>query len=191
MSVRIITGLAKGRRLKSPSGDITRPMTGRAREAVFSSIGPGIAGARVLDLYAGTGSLGLEALSRGAASAVFVEKSPVVRSILEDNIRAVGLGGEVVGRAVGDYLLSVSKRTTKSENCFDLIFMDPPYSLPDSVVVSDLRHVVTMLKSEGRIVLHRPNRGSVPRLAALEVVHQHRIGSAAIWRLRKVRLSSG
>ena len=72
--MRIIAGVAKGRRLRGPSGQGTRPMTDRVREAIFSSLGPKVDDSRVLDLYAGSGSLGLEALSRGATKAVFVER---------------------------------------------------------------------------------------------------------------------
>ena len=91
--MRVIAGVAKGRRLRAPAGLATRPMTDRAREAVFSAIAASIPGARVLDLYAGTGSLGLEALSRGAASATFVERDRSAVTALQVNVGMVGLGG--------------------------------------------------------------------------------------------------
>ncbi|MEX1286974.1 MAG: RsmD family RNA methyltransferase, partial [Acidimicrobiia bacterium] len=87
--MRIIGGEARGRRLRGPKGDTTRPMTDRAREALFNILGPEVVEAAVLDLYAGTGSLGLEALSRGASSAVFVERDRRALAVLRANVDAV------------------------------------------------------------------------------------------------------
>ncbi|MDH3194020.1 MAG: RsmD family RNA methyltransferase, partial [Acidimicrobiia bacterium] len=94
--MRIIAGEAKGRRLKAPKDHGTRPMQDRIKEAVFSSLGSAVVGANVLDLYAGTGSMGLEALSRGASRAVFVERDRKALTVLRDNCAAVDLGGDVI-----------------------------------------------------------------------------------------------
>lgn len=114
--MRIIAGEARGRRLKSPDTTRTRPVTDRVKEAVFSAIGGWVEGADVADLYAGSGSLGLEALSRGAASAVFVESGRGPLRALRANVKMVGLGGEVVAAKVRDYL-------QRSQIRFHLVFL--------------------------------------------------------------------
>jgi 16S rRNA (guanine966-N2)-methyltransferase len=122
--MRIITGRAKGRRLAAPDTDTTRPATDRVREAVFSAIGPWVEDADVLDLYAGSGSYGLEALSRGAASAVFVERGRAAIEALRSNVATVGLGGTVVATEVDSFLRAPGSRT------YHLVFIDPPWDLP-------------------------------------------------------------
>ena len=120
--MRIVAGRHKGRRLRTPAGADTRPTADKVREAVFSILGP-VDGLRVLDLYAGSGALGLEALSRGAESATFVESARPALAAIRANVDATGEEAEIVAsdaitwlRAAGD-----GKRT------FDLVFCDPPY----------------------------------------------------------------
>ncbi|MDH5372871.1 MAG: 16S rRNA (guanine(966)-N(2))-methyltransferase RsmD, partial [Acidimicrobiia bacterium] len=120
--MRIIAGHAKGRRLRSPHGLATRPMMDRVREALFSSLGARIPGSRVLDLYAGSGSLGLEALSRGAESSVFVEQGRAALDALRENVEMIGLDGVVVAVDVASFLRSTPEQ-------FDVVFVDPPYAL--------------------------------------------------------------
>ncbi|MCP4606803.1 MAG: 16S rRNA (guanine(966)-N(2))-methyltransferase RsmD [Proteobacteria bacterium] len=123
--MRIVAGQAKGRKLLVPKGSDVRPTADRVREALFSSLGSRILNVRVLDLFAGTGALGLEALSRGAASAVFVEKNASVRVVLERNI--VELGFESKTRVVPQDALSALRVLEKKVETFDIIFLDPPY----------------------------------------------------------------
>ena len=118
--MRVIAGKARGRRLKAPDTDGTRPVTDRVREAVFSSIGSWVEDAVVADLYAGSGSFGIEALSRGARSAVFVENGRKALTTLRENLATVGLGGTVVASSVQAYL-------DGSDQVVHLIFMDPPW----------------------------------------------------------------
>lgn len=146
--MRVIAGRAKGRRLKGPPGTGTRPMTDRAKEALFSSLGDHVAGARVLDLFAGSGSLGLEALSRGAAGAVFVELEPAAVSTLRSNVRAVGLGGEIVRGDVASFLAGVPRP-------HDLVFLDPPYAMRTEEVEALLVAVEPWTAPGGVVVLHR------------------------------------
>ena len=122
--MRVITGLARGRKLKEPAGRDIRPTTDKVKESVFNIIQFDIEGRRVLDLFAGTGQLGIEALSRGAASAVFVDQSGDAVKLVRENLRATGLEkyAEVVQ---GDSL----KILERGEG-FDLIFLDPPYDSP-------------------------------------------------------------
>ena len=122
--MRIIAGRWKGTKLLSPSGDKTRPTTDRVKESVFSILGNRIENARVLDLCAGTGNLGLEALSRGAESAVFVEKSGKASSLIRENCAKVGTGH--IRILCGDALRFIRKWDHTDEP-FSLIFFDPPY----------------------------------------------------------------
>ncbi len=131
---RIISGTAGGRRLKVPRAGV-RPTGDRAREGLFNSLGSllDLDGARVLDLYAGSGALGLEALSRGAAEAVFVENGGGVLPVLRDNITAVGVRGAVVLPASVPAV--VAGPATAG---FDLVFADPPYAAPVAEVLGVL-----------------------------------------------------
>ena len=119
-SVRVVAGEFKGRRLHARAGRGTRPTADRVREALFSMLGD-VGGARVLDLYAGSGALGIEALSRGAASAVFVERDARAVAAIERNLDAVGV--EADGRAARTSCAS----SPRPEGPFDLVFCDPPY----------------------------------------------------------------
>ena len=120
--MRVITGSARGRRLKELEGLETRPTTGKVKEALFSVIQFDIEGRRVLDLFAGTGQLGIEALSRGAECAVFVERRRDALQVIRENLEACGMTDKarVVNGDAMSYL--------KSGETFDLIFLDPPYA---------------------------------------------------------------
>ncbi len=119
--MRLIGGTARGRRLVGPSSDGTRPLSDRAREALFNILGPGIRGERVLDLFAGTGAVGLEALSRGALSATFVEQGRAALGDIRANLDALGFAqqGSVVP---GDALVFLAR----TRDQFDVVFAGPP-----------------------------------------------------------------
>jgi 16S rRNA (guanine(966)-N(2))-methyltransferase RsmD len=125
--MRIIAGEHRGRRIEAPPGLDTRPMLDRVREAMFSTLGERVPGANVLDLYAGSGSLGLEALSRGARRARMIEKDPKALACLRNNVELLGMGdrAQVVR---GDSLKRDLWRPLGSEEAFDVVFLDPPYS---------------------------------------------------------------
>jgi 16S rRNA (guanine966-N2)-methyltransferase len=126
--MRIVAGEFRGRRLVPPRDARVRPTADRVREAWMSILADAVPGARVLDLYAGSGALGLEALSRGAASATFVELNPPSLRALEANIEALGVGGRAtVSR--GDALRYAERLP---EGAFDLVLADPPYSRDDA-----------------------------------------------------------
>lgn len=174
--MRIIAGTAGGRRLKGPSGSGTRPMMDRAKEAVFSSLGGSVIDAAVLDLFAGTGSLGLEALSRGAESALFVERSRAALSALSANIAAVGLGGEIVSVDVEAFLDGAMGE-------FDLVFVDPPYALSLASVETILSALVDVLAEGALVVLHRrAGSGSPEPPPCLVEDSRRRYGDAEITR---------
>jgi len=135
---RLIAGAAGGRRLKVPPSGV-RPTGDRAREGLFNSLGSllDLDGARVLDLYAGTGALGLEALSRGAAEVVLVESGPRVLPVLRANLAAVGLpGGRVVAGSVPTVVAA------RAPAPFDLVLADPPYATSVDEVLGVLRSLV-------------------------------------------------
>jgi 16S rRNA (guanine966-N2)-methyltransferase len=124
--LRVIAGELRGRKLRAPEGGSTRPTSDRVREALFNLIGPVPEGGRVLDLYAGSGALGIEALSRGAGRAVFVETDPRARLVIQDNLRALGL--EARGRVEG---VDAAGAAAFAGGPFDLVLADPPYGEAD------------------------------------------------------------
>jgi 16S rRNA (guanine966-N2)-methyltransferase len=127
--MRIITGSARGRPLVVPKGELVRPTADRVRESLFSALGPGrCVGARVLDLYAGSGALGLEAASRGALATVLVERDRSAAAAITTNIERTGVAARLAHQDVVSFL-----RAPAPEAPFDLVFMDPPYELaPDA-----------------------------------------------------------
>lgn len=156
--MRIIAGTARGRKLVSPAGERTRPLLDRVREALFSILGERVSGARVLDLYAGTGSIGLEALSRGAAHCVFVERD---REALECLLRnATELDFIDRARIVRGRVEAQLERPL--EERYDLVFFDPPYaevrSASERAATIDLakRLYEERLRSDGLLVFHYP-----------------------------------
>jgi 16S rRNA (guanine966-N2)-methyltransferase len=152
--VRIIAGSAKGTRLASvPAG--TRPVSDRAREGVFSSLGERVVGARVLDLYAGTGALGIEALSRGAAAALFVDSAPAAVKVVAENLRRARMGQKGTVRRQ-----DVRRALTHKIGQFDLVFADPPYAATPGAVAALLAEIAGQgaLAPGGTVVLTRARR---------------------------------
>ena len=133
--MRVIAGSARGRRLQAPAGRGTRPTSDRVREAMFSSLADDVPGALVLDLFAGTGALGIEALSRGADAATFVEREPSVLATLKANLASTGLGdrAEVVRSEAATFVARAEGRR------FDVVLCDPPYDEPLATVLNLLR----------------------------------------------------
>ena len=153
---RVISGQARGRRLAVPSSGV-RPTGDRAREGLFNSLGSllDLDGARVLDLYAGSGALGLEALSRGAAEAVFVENGAGVLAVLRDNIGTVGLPG---ARVVAGSVPTVVSGPAPA--AFDLVLADPPYAVDVDEVLGVLRALASgaWLGPDAVVVVERSSR---------------------------------
>lgn len=139
--LRVVAGRVGGLRLEVPPGDAVRPTAERVREAVFASLGAAVTGARVLDLFAGSGALAIEALSRGAAVAVCVERSGPVAAVIARNLDHTGLAGRarVVERAVAPFLAG----GPPTEAPFDLVCCDPPYDLPPAQVDAVLAALAT------------------------------------------------
>lgn len=167
MSVtRIISGFAGSRELKVPKSG-TRPTSDRVREAIFSALEARdvIEGAHVLDLYAGSGALGLEAMSRGAAHATFVEKSTPAAGLLRSNCELIMKAGALPSSATHVTVAPViSYLNTTVEREFDLVFIDPPYDLSEHDLASTLEHLVSHLAPGADVVLERSSRSPVPTL---------------------------
>ncbi len=133
--MRIITGSAKGKRLQTLEGEATRPTSERIKEAVFSSIQFEVENRRVLDLFAGSGQMGLEALSRGAERAVFIDSSREAMEIVKNNAKSTGLDDRC-HYLVSDFRNYIRKASGREQ--FDLVFVDPPYSMKCCADTADL-----------------------------------------------------
>lgn len=155
--MRVITGSARGIQLKTPEGMKTRPTTDRVKEALFSIIHFDIPGAKVLDLFGGTGQLGIEALSRGAASATFVDQADAACKLIKENLRRTKF--ENVGKVVrSDYLEYLSRCREQ----YDIILLDPPYA--EVFLENALKRIteIDILRSGGIIVAERPLEKDLP-----------------------------
>ena len=155
--MRVITGKARGVQLKTPQGMQTRPTADRVKEALFSIINFDLPGASVLDLFGGTGQLGIEALSRDAKSAVFVDASADACQLIRDNLKRAKLEGQ--GRVVrSDYMEYLNKCRER----FDIIFLDPPYA--EVFLENALKRIteIDILETNGIIVTERPLGKEIP-----------------------------
>ena len=186
--MRIITGKARGARLKSPKGLMTRPTSDRIKESLFSILGGRVVGRRVLDLFAGTGSLGLEALSRGAASAVFVDRA--TEHVLRENAEHTRLN-ETARILRGD-VFSVLSRLAAESAVFDLVFCDPPYHRglwERALTALDASPVL----SEGALVIVESGEDEkeIPPLSRLSLVREERYGHTTRVRIFEILEDEG
>lgn len=174
--MRVVAGALRGRRIESPESDATRPTTDKVREAVFNaliSMGE-IDGARVLDCFAGTGAMGIEALSRGAARCTFVERDRAAVAVLRRNIESLGLK-EVSTVVQADAMASLS-------GDFDIVIADPPYGFESwSRLLASVRAPLLIAESDEPVV-------ATPEW---EVVRERRYGRTVVTFLRRGRLSTG
>jgi 16S rRNA (guanine(966)-N(2))-methyltransferase RsmD len=173
--VRVIAGELKGRRLVAPRGWRVRPTSDRVREAIFSALGD-VSGARVLDLFCGTGALAIEALSRGAAAAVLVDRD--TRPAF-GNVQGLGLAAraELVRSDVSRWL---SARAQEPEPAaFELVFIDAPYRLADRVGHEIDTHLPVLLAEGGRAVIESGARRPL-RIDSLQMLRQRRYGAADV-----------
>ncbi len=176
--MRIIAGSFKGRKLSSPKGKNTRPTSDRVREAIFSIVGDLVVGARVLDLYSGTGAMGLEALSRGAGHAVFVETDPAALRCLNANIETCRCRdrSEIVRRPVISYLGEID-----SGDSFGLVFADPPYM--DDLGTLTLMAISKHAKSLKRCLIileHAPDKSPEPVPQNMTKVDARKYGNVGV-----------
>lgn len=173
MNVRIISGEFGGRKIESPDNQRTHPMGERIRNALFNSIGAEVEGTTILDAFAGTGAIGLEALSRGARAATFIEKDHIAQKILSKNIVSLNVDerATVVRTTVNNWL------ETSTDLQFDIIFADPPYHDPQFSTVEKL---LGLLKPGGLMVLSHPGKGEAPTRPGVVVVDNRSYGTAVL-----------
>ena len=149
--MRVITGTARGVQLKTPQGELTRPTADRVKEALFSIIQYDLPGARVLDLFGGTGQLGIEALSRGSSQAVFVDAREDACKLIRENLRRTKLSDRA--KVVRSDYLAYLKNT---KDCFDIILLDPPYAEVFLENAINFISEIDILQSGGIIVCEYP-----------------------------------
>lgn len=187
--MRVIAGAQRGRRLNGPQNDSLRPTSDRVREALFSILGTSIQNARVLDLYAGTGAVGIEALSRGAARVTFVESASPARRVLYANLERCALNdkAEVLGCRVEQFLRRLGPECAP----FDVVFADPPYEADDELgILSTLLSKVT-LADQSVIVLEHAKRTCIPdRLGGVAVTRRYEYGDTCLSLCRSTEESS-
>lgn len=152
--MRVIAGRLRGRRLKAPTWDGLRPTSDRLRETLFDILGPAVEGARVLDGFAGTGAIGIEALSRGAAHATFVEHDPRAVKLIEMNLELLGLKDRAIIRAG---FAEAARRL--ADTAFDLVFLDPPYA---AAVEETLEAAAPLVVTGARLVIEHAARQAMP-----------------------------
>lgn len=180
---RVIAGTAGGRRLAVPPGTGTRPTSDRAREGLFSSweaqLGT-IAGTRVADLYAGSGAVGLEALSRGASHALLVEADARAARVVRENVRALGLPGAEVRTGKAEQIVT----GPAPESPYDVVFLDPPYAVTDD----DLREILLTLRLQGwltddaLVTVERSTRGGEFKWPmGFTPLRSRRYGEGTLW----------
>ena len=175
-NLRVIAGSYRGRRLHAPRGKTTRPTSARVREALFSILGP-LEGARVLDLYAGSGALGIEALSRGAESAVFVEHERSAQACIRQNLDAVGASE----RARLLPLRVSSALGALGSSAFELVLCDPPWDALDGALALLAELSARGQLAEGaRVVLEHSARDVEPNVPGLRAYDRRRWGDTAV-----------
>lgn len=172
--MRVIAGTARGRQLVAPRGTATRPISDRVKETLFAILADRVLDARVLDLYAGSGAVGIEALSRGAALADFVEVDRVALAAVRENLERTGMGdrGSVHGRDVLQYL------GASSEDRFDLVILDPPYA--ERAILAPLERLIGRLAPGAMVVIKHHWRTPVPTPQGLTTWRQRRFGETTL-----------
>lgn len=174
--MRVIGGAFGGRRIKAPRGTLTRPTSDRVREALFAVLGD-VRGAAALDLFAGAGALGIEALSRGAARVVFVDRSRPALAALRANLDALGIGADAA-QVLGGDALEYLRRATRRADTYDLVFIDPPYRSAGEMGAELSTLLPPLLQPQARIVVESGRRAPLALQAQLE--HERDYGDTSI-----------
>ena len=178
--MKIITGKYKGQEIKTIDKISTRPMMAQIRESIFNSLQFEINNANVLDLFAGSGSLGIESLSRGAVSATFIEISKDVLKILKHNLIKIEEETVVVGADVFKWIINCDTQ-------YDIIFVDPPFEYKNEILSELLNNTVDKLEDNGKIILHRhSSSGRLNIVRKLELVKEKKFGQNVLCTYRKV-----
>jgi 16S rRNA (guanine966-N2)-methyltransferase len=177
--MRVIGGIHRGRRLRTAPGLSVRPTSDRLRETLFNILAPAIDGAHFLDICAGSGAIGIEALSRGAGHVTFIEQSPRACSVISDNLGLLGLTGSavVINREASNALRLLTKRAEQ----FDIAFLDPPYASPLYDAVMAVLARTNLIHDKGLIVLeHRAKNSPEAEYGALRAYRTLKHGESAL-----------
>jgi 16S rRNA (guanine966-N2)-methyltransferase len=174
--VRVVAGRFGGRRLAAPLGRGTRPTSDRVREALFATLGP-LDGERVLDLYAGSGALAIEALSRGAGSALLVERDPRAVAVIRANLAALGLAEPQAVVHAGP-ARSALRNASRRGDTYDLVFLDPPYRSAPELGRELSAALGPLLAAGGRVITETDRRA--PLALDLPLRHERRYGDTLI-----------
>ena len=169
--IRITSGSLRGRTIKSPRSNLTHPMGAREKLALFNMISAELPGAVVLDAFAGSGALGIEALSRGAGEVVFVEKNPKIAEVIRGNLDDLGVSGEVRTTEAGKF---------ETGEMFDIVIADPPY---DKFELADVLWLTKYLKNGGVLVLSHP--GETPVIHGLKLTKSRKYAGSTLSIYRK------
>ena len=180
--MRVIAGRFKGRRLKTPSWVGLRPTSDKLRETLFNILAPRIAGARVLDGFAGTGAVGIEALSRGAAHVTFVEQDRRAAALVEVNL---DLCGQKQGYTIECGDVATVLRRLPGDAAFDLILLDPPYDIESGAMTTTLEAAASRVAADGLVVLERATRRSPDAPHALSHVRDVASGDSTLTMFRR------
>lgn len=174
--MRVVAGTLGGRRLQTPSSSVTRPTSDRVREALFATLGP-IDGFAVLDLFSGSGALAIEALSRGAARAVLVERDRNAAKVIAANLEALELA-EPQARLIRGNALKALELAGKASEKYDLVFLDPPYRQPAMLGDDAAKLIATILAQDARVVTESDRRQ--PLELELPMIDERRYGDTLI-----------
>ena len=180
--MKIISWKYKGKKIASISSNKTRPMMAIARESIFNSLQIEIKNTRVLDLFSGSGSLGIEAISRGAKSCVFVEVSKPAVEVIVYNLSNLQENQEVIKADVEKWVIN-------STSTFSIIFIDPPYKYPSTKLVNIIKNCVDILQDNGKIIIHRNSISQrLNGINKLDLVKESKFGQSVITVYRKEEL---
>ena len=172
--MRVITGIARGHKLKSVVGNDVRPTTDKVKEAVFSSIQFEIINSKFLDLFSGSGQMGIEALSRGASISYFVDKSKVAINVISENINSTGFSeqSKIINMTAEDFIKTTIEK-------FDLVFLDPPYH--DGELVKVLPLIAPIMNLEGKLICEHDVKLDLPEIIGeLKLQKRYKYGKIAI-----------
>jgi 16S rRNA (guanine(966)-N(2))-methyltransferase RsmD len=187
--LRVIAGLSKGRRLKVPKGPDIRPVTDTIKEAFFNTIGPYLEGQSFLDLFAGSGAMGIEALSRLAERAVFVERNPQAVAVILENLKSCQLDSRA--RVMRGDVFRIVVRLAAEKDQFDIVYVDPPFRQVTyyTKIMGDLR---VLLNHEGMAIVRSPKSLTMPdEVAGLVRVRISTYGDSVLNYYRKDQLNDG
>jgi len=188
--VRVIAGRYGGRRLQAPIGSQVRPTSDRVKEAIFNILAGRLENAIVLDMFAGTGNLGIEALSRGAQKVIFIEQSQNSLRTIRSNLASLGIAAEDYQLIAGDAFKAIGRLRRLPER-FDLVFVDPPYDKGFAEKALSTLAEADVMQSGGLVIVETASRETVPQALHFELLRQSVYGDTTVYFFAKVTAAAG